>query len=231
MAKVSKRFAIATKQVDKLKFYHLTEGINLVKQNATARFDESVKLGVDPRKADQLVRGTVSLPHGIGKKVRVAVVARELKAQEALDAGADIAGFEDLLEKIKGGWTDIDVIVATPDVMGELGKLGRILGPRGLMPNPKSGTVTTDVAKAVNEVKAGKIEYRVDKAGVVHAGVGKASFDSEKLFDNVNAFIGSIMRAKPQTSKGKYVRGITLSSTMGPGVHIDEAITSGAENH
>ena len=215
MAKVSKRFAIATKQVDKLKFYHLTEGINLVKQNATARFDESVdvaiKLGVDPRKADQLVRGTVSLPHGIGKKVRVAVVARELKAQ--------------------GGWTDIDVIVATPDVMGELGKLGRILGPRGLMPNPKSGTVTTDVAKAVNEVKAGKIEYRVDKAGVVHAGVGKASFDSEKLFDNVNAFIGSIMRAKPQTSKGKYVRGITLSSTMGPGVHIDEAITSGAENH
>ena len=235
MAKVSKRFAIATKQVDKLKFYHLTEGINLVKQNATARFDESVdvaiKLGVDPRKADQLVRGTVSLPHGIGKKVRVAVVARELKAQEALDAGADIAGFEDLLEKIKGGWTDIDVIVATPDVMGELGKLGRILGPRGLMPNPKSGAVTTDVAKAVNEVKAGKIEYRVDKAGVVHAGVGKASFDSEKLFDNVNAFIGSIMRAKPQTSKGKYVRGITLSSTMGPGVHIDEAITSGAENH
>ena len=235
MAKVSKRFAIATKQVDKLKFYHLTEGINLVKQNATARFDESVdvaiKLGVDPRKADQLVRGTVSLPHGIGKKVRVAVVARELKAQEALDAGADIAGFEDLLEKIKGSWTDIDVIVATPDVMGELGKLGRILGPRGLMPNPKSGTVTTDVAKAVNEVKAGKIEYRVDKAGVVHAGVGKASFDSEKLFDNVNAFIGSIMRAKPQTSKGKYVRGITLSSTMGPGVHIDEAITSGAENH
>lgn len=235
MAKVSKRFAIATKQVDKLKFYHLTEGINLVKQNATARFDESVdvaiKLGVDPRKADQLVRGTVSLPHGIGKKVRVAVVARELKAQEALDAGADIAGFEDLLEKDKGGWTDIDVIVATPDVMGELGKLGRILGPRGLMPNPKSGTVTTDVAKAVNEVKAGKIEYRVDKAGVVHAGVGKASFDSEKLFDNVNAFIGSIMRAKPQTSKGKYVRGITLSSTMGPGVHIDEAITSGAENH
>lgn len=230
MAKFSKRFASAKKKVDKSKLYPLAEAVNLVKQNATARFDESVdvaiKLGVDPRKADQLVRGTVSMPHGIGKTVRVTVVARDLKAKEALEAGADVAGFEELLEKIKGGWTDTDVIIATPDVMGELGKLGRILGPRGLMPNPKSGTVTPDVATAIKEVKAGKIEYRVDKAGVVHAGIGKASFDTNKLVDNVNAFVDSILKAKPQTAKGKYVRGITISSTMGPGVHVEEHLTS-----
>ena len=227
MAQRSKRFTSIAKKVDTTKQHTLQEAIQIVKDNASAKFDESVdiaiRLGVDPRKADQLVRGTVSLPRGIGKTVRVLVVTRDAKQQEALDAGADVVGFEDILERIKGGWTDIDVVIATPDVMGELGKLGKILGPRGLMPNPKSGTVTTDVATAVREVKAGKIEYRVDKAGIVHASIGKASFDPEKLFDNIQTFMGSIMRAKPQTSKGKYVRGITLSSTMGPGVPITEA--------
>ncbi|MEO5931100.1 MAG: 50S ribosomal protein L1 [Candidatus Kapaibacterium sp.] len=228
MATHSKRFTTIVKKFDPAKMHTLQEAIDIVKGNATAKFDESVdiaiRLGVDPRKADQLVRGTVSLPHGIGKTVRVAVVTREGKQQEARDAGADIVGFEDILEKIKGGWTDIDVVIATPDVMGELGKLGKILGPRGLMPNPKSGTVTTDVATAVNEVKAGKIEYRVDRSGIVHASIGKASFDANKLADNIQTFMVSIMRAKPQTSKGKYVRGITLSSTMGPGIPIAEAV-------
>jgi large subunit ribosomal protein L1 len=236
MAQRSKRFTGIAKKVDTTKQHTLQEAIQIVKSNATAKFDESVdiaiRLGVDPRKADQLVRGTVSLPHGIGKTVRVLVVTRDAKQQEALDAGADVVGFEDVLERIKGGWTDIDTVIATPDVMGELGKLGKILGPRGLMPNPKSGTVTPDVATAVREVKAGKIEYRVDKAGIVHASIGKASFDPEKLFDNIQTFMGSIMRAKPQTSKGKYVRGITLSSTMGPGVPITEAAMAQApERH
>jgi large subunit ribosomal protein L1 len=236
MAQHSKRFTSVAKKVDKTKQYTLQEAIDIVKGNATAKFDESVdiaiRLGVDPRKADQLVRGTVSLPHGIGKTVRVLVVTRDAKQQEARDAGADVVGFEEILERIKGGWTDIDVVIATPDVMGELGKLGKILGPRGLMPNPKSGTVTMDVATAVKEVKAGKIEYRVDKAGVVHASIGKASFELDKLFDNIQTFMGSIMRAKPQTSKGKYVRGITLSSTMGPGVPISEAVmTQGPDKH
>ncbi|MDB5035153.1 MAG: ribosomal protein [Chlorobi bacterium] len=228
MATHSKRFTAIVKKVDPAKMHTLQEAIDIVKGNATAKFDESVdiaiRLGVDPRKADQLVRGTVSLPHGIGKTVRVLVVTREAKQQEARDAGADVVGFEDVLERIKGGWTDIDVVIATPDVMGELGKLGKILGPRGLMPNPKSGTVTTDVATAVNEVKAGKIEYRVDRSGVVHASIGKASFDANKLADNIQTFMVSIMRAKPQTSKGKYVRAITLSSTMGPGIPIAEAV-------
>ncbi len=227
MAQHSKRYNGVAKRVDQDKQYPLRDAVELVKNNATAKFDESVdiaiRLGVDPRKADQMVRGTVSLPHGIGKAVRVLVVTREVRRQEALDAGADHVGFEDVLEKIKGGWTDVDVVIATPDVMGELGKLGKILGPRGLMPNPKSGTVTTDVGTAVREVKAGKIEYRVDKAGVVHASVGKASFEVDKLVDNIHSFVGSIMRNKPQTSKGKYVRGITLSSTMGPGIPLLEA--------
>ncbi len=237
MAQHSKRFSSITKRLDKSKQYALREAVELVKGNATAKFDESVdiaiRLGVDPRKADQNVRGTVSLPHGIGKSVRVLVVTRgDAKQQEAREAGADTVGFEDILEKIKGGWTDTDVVIATPDVMGELGKLGKILGPRGLMPNPKSGTVTMDVGNAVREVKAGKIEYRVDRAGVVHASVGKASFETEKLVDNIHSFVGSIMRAKPQTSKGKYVRGITLSSTMGPGVPVQEAALAGvAEPH
>lgn len=227
MAKHSKRFQAIAKRVDAAKEYPLRDAIALVKEQATAKFDESVdiaiRLGVDPRKADQLVRGTVSLPHGIGKTVRVLVVTRDAKRQEAIDAGADVVGFEDVIERIKGGWTDIDVVIATPDVMGELGKLGKILGPRGLMPNPKSGTVTMDVATAVTEVKAGKIEYRVDKSGIVHASIGKASFPADKLLDNIQSFMGSVMRAKPTSSKGKYVRGITLSSTMGPGVPVVEA--------
>lgn len=223
----SKRFTSISKAVDKSRQYTLRDAVELVKTNATAKFDESVdiaiRLGVDPRKADQLVRGTVALPHGTGKAVRVLVVTRDAKQAEAREAGADEVGFEDIIERIKGGWTDIDVVIATPDVMGELGKLGKILGPRGLMPNPKAGTVTPDVANAVREVKAGKIEYRVDKSGIVHASIGKASFDAQKLLENITAFIGSIMRAKPQTSKGKYVRGITISSTMGPGVPVTEA--------
>ncbi len=228
MPKHSKRYTSLTKKVDKTHSYALDEAISIVRDNATAKFDESVdiaiRLGVDPRKADQLVRGTVSLPHGIGKTVRVLVVTRDARQQEALEAGADHVGFEDILEKIKGGWTDIDVVIATPDVMGELGKLGKILGPRGLMPNPKSGTVTADVATAVREVKAGKIEYRVDRSGIVHASVGKTSFEPAKLHDNIVSFMGSVMRNKPQTSKGKYVRGITLSSTMGPGVPVADAV-------
>ncbi len=202
----------------------ISEAVSKVKQTASAKFDESVdiaiNLGIDPRKADQAIRGTVSLPHGIGKTVRVTVVTRNQEAA-ALAAGADEAGFEPILEKIRGGWTDTDVIIATPEVMGELGKLGRILGPRGLMPNPKSGTVTQDVTTAVKEVKAGKIEYRVDKAGNVHASVGKASFEAPKLVDNINMFLGTIIRAKPATAKGQYLKSVTISSTMGPGFKID----------
>jgi large subunit ribosomal protein L1 len=168
------------------------------------------------------VRGTVSLPHGTGKSVRVLVVAKSPKDKEALDAGADYAGFTEYLEKLQGGWADIDIIIATPDVMGELGKLGRVLGPRGLMPNPKSGTVTFDIAKAVSEVKAGKIEFRVDKAGNIHASVGKCSFGADKLVDNVQTFIQTVMRAKPATAKGKYVKSVFFSSTMGPSVRVDE---------
>lgn len=226
-----KRFKNAMKNVDLAKEYALRDAVELVKKNATAKFDESfdvaIRLGVDPRKADQLVRGTVSLPHGTGKSVRVLVMAKSPKDAEALAAGADYAGLEEYSEKIQAGWADIDVIIATPDVMGEVGKLGRILGPRGLMPNPKSGTVTFDVAKAVNEVKSGKIEYRVDKAGNVHASVGKCSFTQEQLSENILALYNSILRAKPLTSKGKYVRGIAFSSTMGPGLQISESSLSG----
>jgi large subunit ribosomal protein L1 len=219
------------KNVDLAKEYALRDAVELVKKNATAKFDESfdvaIRLGVDPRKADQLVRGTVSLPHGTGKSVRVLVMARSPKDAEALAAGADYAGLEEYSEKIQAGWADIDVIIATPDVMGEVGKLGRILGPRGLMPNPKSGTVTFDVAKAVNEVKSGKIEYRVDKAGNVHASVGKCSFTQDQLAENILALYNSILRSKPLTSKGKYVRGIAFSSTMGPGMRIVESSLMG----
>jgi len=226
-----KRFKNAMKNVDLAKEYVLRDAVELVKKNATAKFDESfdvaIRLGVDPRKADQLVRGTVSLPHGTGKSVRVLVMAKSPKDAEELAAGADYAGLEEYSEKIQAGWADIDVIIATPDVMGEVGKLGRILGPRGLMPNPKSGTVTFDVAKAVNEVKSGKIEYRVDKAGNVHASVGKCSFTPDQLAENILALYNSILRAKPLTSKGKYVRGIAFSSTMGPGLQISESSLSG----
>jgi large subunit ribosomal protein L1 len=224
MAKHGKRYNNLAKTVNSTVEMNINEAVKNVKKLATAKFDESVdiaiKLGVDPRKADQAIRGTVSLPHGIGKTVRVTVVTRNSQ-DAARAAGADEVGFEDLLEKIKGGWTDTDVIVATPEVMGELGKLGRVLGPRGLMPNPKSGTVTTDVATAVREVKAGKIEFRVDKGGNVHSTVGKASFDENKLVDNINMFISTILKAKPSTAKGQYVKGVAISSTMGPAVKID----------
>jgi large subunit ribosomal protein L1 len=181
-----------------------------------------MQLGVDPRKADQMVRGTVSLPNGTGKDVRVLVFARAPKDQEALDAGADFAGLDEYVDKIKQGWAEVDVVVATPDVMGQVGQLGRILGPRGLMPNPKVGTVTFDVAKAVTELKAGKIEYRVDKAGNIHASVGKCSFDADKLQQNVNAFYSSIMKAKPSTAKGKYVKSMYFSATMGPSIKVND---------
>ncbi len=226
--KAGKRFRAGLAKVEKKKLYTIEEAVAIVKETATAKFNESVdiavRLGVDPKKADQAIRGTVSLPHGIGKEVRVLVMAKPPKDAEAKAAGADHAGLQEYVEKIQGGWADIDVIIATPDVMVEVGKLGKILGPRGLMPNPKSGTVTVDVATAVKEVKAGKIEFRVDKAGVVHTTVGKANFEKEKLTENVKAFLATIGRLKPATAKGQYVKSIALSSTMGPGVHIDRGV-------
>jgi large subunit ribosomal protein L1 len=223
--KHGKRFTSASAKIAKNKFYSIEEAVGIVKEAATAKFNESVdiavRLGVDPKKADQAIRGTVALPHGIGKEVRVLVMAKPPKDAEAKAAGADYAGLQEYVEKIQGGWADIDVIIAAPDVMVEVGKLGKILGPRGLMPNPKSGTVTADVATAVKEVKAGKIEFRVDKAGVVHSTVGKANFEKEKLADNVKAFLGMILKLKPSTAKGQYIKSIAISSTMGPGVPVD----------
>jgi len=225
--KLSKRLKAATALVDRSKVHTIEEAVQQVKKTSTAKFVESVdlavRLGVDPKKADQAVRGTVALPHGIGKEVRVRVMARPLRDEEARAAGADHAGLAEYVAKIQGGWADIDVIIATPDVMGEVGKLGKILGPRGLMPNPKSGTVTADVAKAVKEVKAGKIEFRVDKAGILHASVGKANFEEKMLVENIHAFLNAVIRLKPATAKGTYVKSIHLSSTMGPGVQIDRA--------
>lgn len=226
--KVSKRYKTISQKIDPKKYYSIEEAVELAKQTATAKFTESVdiavKLGVDPKKADQAVRGTVSLPHGTGKEVRVLVIAKPPRDEEAKAAGADHAGYLDYIQKIQQGWADVDVIIATPDVMGELGKLGKILGPRGLMPNPKSGTVTNDIAKAVKEVKAGKIEFRVDKAGIVHASIGKANFESQKLVDNINVFLSTILRLRPATAKGQYIKGISLSSTMGPGIQIDKNV-------
>jgi large subunit ribosomal protein L1 len=228
MIRRSKRYKAAAPKVDAAKKYTVEEAVALVKQTATAKFRESVdvavRLGVDPKKADQAIRGTVVLPHGIGKAVRVLVLTRPPKDAEAKAAGADHAGLQEYVEKIQGGWADIDVIIASPDVMGEVGKLGKVLGPRGLMPNPKSGTVTPDVAKAVQEVKAGKIEFRVDKAGIVHASVGKADFDAPKLVDNINRFLDTIVKAKPSSAKGQYVRSVTVSTTMGPGIPVDRAV-------
>ena len=226
MPKTGKRFRGAVGLVDRARQYELPEAVGLVKQTATAKFDESVdvavNLGVDPRHADQVVRGTVVLPHGTGKPVRVLVIAQGDKAREAEAAGADFVGPE-YVAKIKEGWLDCDVIVATPDMMGQLGQLGRVLGPRGLMPNPKAGTVTMDVAKAVREIKAGKIEFRVDKTGNVHAPVGKVSFSADQLAANVQAFLDTIVRAKPAAAKGIYIKSATISSTMGPGVSLDTA--------
>ena len=227
--KQSKRFKAVAKKVDAKKMYaSIDEAVAIAKETASAKFSEAmdiaVRLGVDPKKADQAIRGTVALPHGIGKDVRVLVIAKSPKDEEAKAAGADFAGFQEYLDKIKAGWADVDVIVATPDVMVELGKLGKILGPRGLMPNPKSGTVTADVASAVKEVKAGKIEFRVDKAGVVHATVGKANFEKVKLVENIKAFLATIAKMKPSSAKGQYVKSISISTTMGPGVHIDRSV-------
>lgn len=222
---MGKKMKAAGAQVEPAKEYALEEAVGLVKKMAYAKFDETVdlafNLGVDPRKSDQMVRGTVVLPHGSGKSVRVLVFAKGEKEKEARDAGADFAGAEDLVEKITKGWLDFDKVVATPDIMGVVGKLGKILGPRGLMPNPKLGTVTFDVAKAVKEIKAGKVEYKAEKAGVVHVPIGKVSFDEQKLLDNARAIIDSVNKAKPSTSKGKYLKKLSISSTMGPGLKVD----------
>lgn len=225
--KLKKRMKEVSSLVERNQEYSIIDGVSLVKKTAKAKFNESVdiavRLGVDPKKSDQMIRGTASLPNGIGKDVRVLVLAKAPKDQEARDAGAEHVGFEDYLEKIKEGWAEIDVIIATPDVMGEVGKLGKVLGPRGLMPNPKSGTVTLDVGQAVKEVKAGKISFRVDKGGIVHAMVGKTDFPEGQLVENIQAFITTLNRMKPSAAKGVYIRGITLSSTMGPGVRVDKS--------
>lgn len=224
MPKHGKKYQEAIKQIDKNKVYEVNEAIELVKKVASAKFDETVeaafRLGVDPKRADQQIRGAVVLPHGTGKVQRVLVFAKGEKAKEAEAAGADYVGDADMIAKIQGGWFEFDVVVATPDMMGEVGKLGRVLGPKGLMPNPKTGTVTFDVTKAVNEIKAGKIEYRVDKAGNIHAPIGKVSFDADKLAENLAALTEALNRAKPAAAKGVYMKNVTISSTMGPGVRV-----------
>jgi len=224
---MGKKLKAAQEKIERGKEYPFEEAMLLVKGASYSKFDETVdlaiNLGIDPKKSDQMVKGSVVLPHGIGKKVRVLVFAKGEKEKEAIDAGADIVGAEDLVEKINKGWMDFDKAVATPDMMGLVGKLGKILGPRGLMPNPKLGTVTFDISKAVKEIKAGKVEYRAEKAGIVHVPIGKVSFDAQKLLDNAKAVVESIVRAKPSTSKGRYLKKISLSSTMGPGITIDIA--------
>ena len=220
-----KSYRAALAKLDRSQRYLLEDGLRLVKETARAKFDETaemaVRLGVDPRQADQNVRGTVSLPHGMGKTVRVLAFAKGEKEKEAQEAGADFVGSEDLIKKISEGWFDFDKTVATPDMMAAVGRIGKVLGPRGLMPNPRTGTVTADIGKAVKEIKAGKLEFRVDKAGIVHVPVGKASFNPEQLIDNAKAVLASILRAKPASAKGNYVRGVTISTTMGPGIKID----------
>jgi large subunit ribosomal protein L1 len=223
-----KKYKAAAALVDSNKLYTVEESVSLAKKTARTKFDETVdlavRLGVDPKQADQMVRGTVVLPNGTGKKVKILVFAKGEKDKEARDAGADYVGAEDLADKIqKEGWTDFDVVVATPDIMGLVGRLGKVLGPRGLMPNPKTGTVTFDITKAIKEIRAGKVEYRVEKAGIVHVPVGKASFDENKLIENAKAVLESILKAKPSSSKGKYLKSATVSTTMGPGVKMDTA--------
>jgi large subunit ribosomal protein L1 len=225
MSKVSKQRKEALAKFDKSKSYSLSEAVNIVKQITYTKFDASVdlniRLGVDPRKANQMVRGSVTLPHGTGKVVRVLVLCNPDKAQEAIDAGADYVGLDEYIQKIKDGWTDIDVVITTPNIMPKVGALGRILGPRGLMPNPKTGTVTMDVAKAVQEVKAGKIDFKVDKYGIINAGVAKVSFSPEKIFDNAKELIQTVIKLKPAAAKGTYMKSVYISSTMSPGVQID----------
>lgn len=222
-----KKYKAAVAKVDKLKTYSLEDAVKLVKEISFSKFDGTVdvavNLGVDPRQADQNVRGAVALPHGLGKTVRIVVFAKGEAAQLASNAGVDAVGGDDLANKINGGWLDFDQVIATPDMMGVVGRLGRVLGPRGLMPNPKLGTVTMDVVKAINELKAGRVEYRVDKAGIVHAPVGKSSFDAAKLFDNAKAVVDAIARAKPATAKGTYLKKISISATMSPSVRVDAA--------
>lgn len=224
--RVTKRRKDILSKLDSGKEYSITEAVSKLKETSKSKFNESIdiamRLGVDPKHADQLVRGTVALPHGTGKNVKVLVIAKPEKQEEARNAGADFVGFEDYLKKINEGWADCDVIIAAPDTMSELGKLGKILGPKGLMPNPKSGTVTNDIAKAVKEVKSGRIEFRVDKSGIVHAALGKSSFEPKQLEENIHTFINQILKLKPATAKGTYVKSVTLSSTMGPGLPISK---------
>jgi large subunit ribosomal protein L1 len=224
---MGKKLKAIREKLETGKEYAFEDAISLVKETSYVKFDETidlaVNLGIDPRKSEQMVRGTVVLPHGIGKKVRVLVFAKGEKEKEALDAGADFVGAENLVEKISKGWLDFDKTIATPDIMGIVGKLGKILGPRGLMPNPKLGTVTFDIARAVKEIKAGKVEYKSEKAGIVHVSIGKVSFDNKKLSDNARTVIESIIKAKPATSKGKYLKKLSISSTMGPGIAVDVA--------
>ncbi|WP_067934913.1 50S ribosomal protein L1 [Alicyclobacillus kakegawensis] len=233
MARKSKRFQEAVKRVDRTQEYDPREAIELLKQVATAKFDETVeaavRLGVDPKKQDQQIRGAVVLPHGTGKTARVLVFAKGEKAKEAQAAGADFVGDDDLIQRVSQGWMDFDVVVATPDMMGSVGRLGRILGPKGLMPNPKTGTVTFDVARAVQEIKAGKIEYRLDKAGNIHVPIGKVSFDVEQLLGNLRTLVDALQKAKPAASKGQYFRNLSVSSTMGPGIRVSVQRLSGAE--
>ncbi len=230
MAKIGKRVAALRAKVDRNKLYPIDEALNLIKETANAKFDESidvaVQLGVDPRKSDQIVRGSVVLPAGTGKDVRVAVFAQGDKAAQATEAGADIVGMEDLAERIKGGQIDFDVVIASPDTMRVVGALGQILGPRGLMPNPKVGTVTPDVAQAVRNAKAGQVQYRTDKAGIIHATIGRASFDADKLKSNLSALVDALNKARPTTSKGIYMRKLAVSSTMGTGVRVDQTSLS-----
>ncbi len=230
MSKLTKNQKVVYARVDSDKQYKLSEACELVAQTSFTKFDASVdiamRLGVDPRKANQMVRGVVTLPHGTGKEVRVLVLCTPDKEEEAKNAGADHVGLDEYIDKIKGGWTDVDVIICTPSVMGKIGPIGRILGPRGLMPNPKTGTVTMEIGKAVTEVKAGKIDFKVDKTGIIHASIGKVSFDPIKLQENAQEFIGTVLKLKPQALKGTYVKSIYLSTTMGPGMSIE--IKSGA---
>jgi large subunit ribosomal protein L1 len=227
MKQHGKKYRAALEKIEPGRKYNLDAAIDKVKEIAFAKFDETVELtmwlGVDPRKADQLVRGTIVLPHGLGKSKTVLVIAQGDKVREAEEAGADIVGGEDIVNRIKGGWTDFDAVIATPDMMRLVGGLGKVLGPRGLMPNPKTGTVTFDVATAIKETKAGKVEYRVDKTGVIHVGVGKVSFEADKLRDNAKALLDAVVKAKPATAKGKYVKKVNLAATMSPGVLLDEA--------
>src|SRR3954463_12493213 len=228
MKKHGKKYNLAAEKIEAGRKYNLEEAVSKIKEISFAKFDETVELtmwlGVDPRKADQLVRGTVVLPHGLGRSKTVLVIAQGDKIREAEEAGADFVGGDDMVDKIKGGWLDFDAVIATPDMMRSVGQLGKILGPRGLMPNPKTGTVAVDVANAVRETKAGKVEYRVDKTGVIHVGIGKVSFEQDKLRENAQMLLDAVVKAKPSTAKGKYVKKVNLAATMSPGVLLDETV-------